>query len=456
SGLFTGDSKPPEVIVNNPDGGETMSYLDPFAIMWTATDDSFGATPISVGISTQAGHSPTILASDLPNSGNATVTPPGEITDFAKVWVKAVDGFGIEAIDGSDDYFAFKEGISDLSTLFTGDSKPPIVSVLLPNGGETYFYAEPLLIKWDAFDESFGPEPITIAVSYDGGTTYDTVAIGLPNSDSAFVSTQQVLTDSAMVKVFVQDEFGLKAFDASDNVFSLQGIYLDLKAFLEGPFAGTGMLSYLNFFGFIPLNQPYNNPPWNYSGTESVTSMPNNDVVDWVLIEIRDAVDPGSATGTTIVGRQAAFIMEDGSIAALDGSSDLLFGNQINHNMFAVVWHRNHIGIMSAYPLNIDEIVYSYDFTDASEKVYGGSLGYKEIASGIWGMVAGDGNADEQINNGDKNDIWVPQSGTSGYKAGDFDMDGHVHNQDKLEIWIINSGHGGHVPDNLNNCQVPK
>ncbi|MCD4697172.1 MAG: hypothetical protein K8S16_13125, partial [Bacteroidales bacterium] len=195
---------------------------------------------------------------------------------------------------------------------------------------------------------------------------------------------------------------------------------------------------------------------WNYAGTESVTAMPNNDVVDWVLIEIRDAADAPSATGAAMVAQQAGFILEDGSITSLDGSGGLQFGLLVNQNLFAVVWHRNHIGIMSGNPLMQNGNVFSCDFTDSENTVYGGSLGHKEIASGIWGMVGGDGNADGQVNNTDKNDVWIPQSGTSGYKAADFDMNGDVNNQDKIEIWIINSGSGGQVPDNIKKCLIPE
>ncbi|MBN1340087.1 MAG: hypothetical protein JXA03_12230 [Bacteroidales bacterium] len=445
SGLFTGDSKPPEVTVIIPNGGESYGFSDPLTVEWTATDDSFGPLPISIGISTEQGGSFTIVATGLPNSGTAVITPPGTVTNFAKAWVIANDNFGLEGLDGSDDYFTFDESFSAVSGLFTGDSKPPTVTVILPNGGEAYYYAEPLLVKWDAADDSFGAAPVTISVSTDGGATYSLVATGLPDNDSAYVSAPQVITDLAMVKVFVQDEFGLTAFDQSDGVFSLEGIFVDLKAFLEGPFAGTGMLSYLNFFGYVPLSQPYHQPPWNYSGSETVAAMPNNDVVDWVLIEVRDAADAQSATSATTAGMQAGFIMENGSIVTLDGSNPLQYGIEVNQNLFAVVRHRNHLDIMSSLPLSANGNQYSYDFTDGMNKVFGSALGHKEVVPGIWAMAGGDGNADGQVNNSDKIDVWVPQSGSSGYKPGDFDMNGNVNNQDKLDMWAPNSGRSSQV-----------
>jgi len=446
SGDVTFDTKPPVMTVISPNGGESLSYLDPFSATWTATDDTFGPTPISIGISTEAGGAYTLAASNLPNTGAAVVTPPGIATQYGKVWAVGVDGFGNIGLDASDGYITFNVSFSSVSGLVTFDTKPPVVTVIKPNGGEAYYYADPLLVKWDASDDSFGAAPVTVSVSADGGINYNIVASGLPDTDSAYVSAPEVITDLAKVKVFVQDEFGLTAYDESDAVFSLQGIFVDLKAFLEGPFAGAGMLSFLNFFGYIPLAQPYQASPWNYTGTESVAAMPNNDVVDWVLIELRDAANAPSATTATTLAKQAGFILEDGSITTLDGSGNMQFGVKINQNLFAVVWHRNHLGIMSATPVPKVGNLYTYDFTTAAGQVHGGVNGHKQLASGIWGLVAGDGNADKQVSNADKLDVWKPQSGSSGYKSGDFDMNGQVENPDKIETWKPNSGRSSQVP----------
>jgi hypothetical protein len=37
----------------------------------------------------------------------------------------------------------------------------------------------------------------------------------------------------------------------------------------------------------LPLTQPYSGAPYLYNGTEALTTVPE-DVVDWVLIELRD------------------------------------------------------------------------------------------------------------------------------------------------------------------------
>jgi hypothetical protein len=227
---------------------------------------------------------------------------------------------------------------------------------------------------------------------------------------------------------------------------SLTGINVDVLVYLEGPFSESGMSSELNVAGAIPFDQPYNAEPWNYSGTESVTSIPNSDIVDWVLIELRDATDAASATSSTRIARQAAFLLKDGSVVGLDGSSVLQFGNSFNQQLFVIVWHRNHLGVLSANALTQNSGVYSYDFSTAITQAYNANLGYKLIGSGIYGMAGGDQNADGSV---DFSDIsaWKTNAGTKGYKSSDFDLNNQVNNKDKNNIWVENGSLSSQVPN---------
>ncbi len=101
---------------------------------------------------------------------------------------------------------------------------------------------------------------------------------------------------------------------------------LSLSAFLEGPYNGTDMNTNLNPEP-IPLSQPYNDLlKWDYQGTESVAAIPNADVVDWVLVELRETSgDASTALPDSMISQQAAFILKDGSIVGLDGSKPTLF-----------------------------------------------------------------------------------------------------------------------------------
>ncbi|MCD4746824.1 MAG: hypothetical protein K8R58_11050 [Bacteroidales bacterium] len=246
--------------------------------------------------------------------------------------------------------------------------------------------------------------------------------------------------------VIVTDENGCQGCDTI-IVCNFSEITVDLIVFLEGPYFGTEMNTYLNP-DYIPLSQPYNIAPWNYTGTESVATIPNTDIVDWVLVELRDTTEAQYATGSTMIAQQAAFLLNDGSVVGLDGIDAIsCVSTTITNNLFVVIWHRNHLGVLSAYSLTETGGVYSYNFSTGANQSYGGSLGHKEISTGVWGMIGGDGNADNQIGNADKNDIWEAQAGSSGYLSGDFSMDGQCNNTDKVEVWAPNSGSGGQVPE---------
>ncbi|MCD4735586.1 MAG: PKD domain-containing protein [Bacteroidales bacterium] len=224
-------------------------------------------------------------------------------------------------------------------------------------------------------------------------------------------------------------------------------ILLNLKAFLEGPYNGSGMNTTLSQNQDFPFSQPYNTSPWNYNGTESIVSVPNNNIVDWLLVELRDATDILSATGTSVIATMAGFILSDGSVVETDGYSLPQFNVNYYNNLYVVLWHRNHLGVMSALPLNQAGYTFSYDFSTGPQQVVGGINGFKELATGVWGLSGGDGNADGQINTGDKNDVWLIQAGQSGYISGDFNLDVEVNNGDKVDIWIPNTGFGCQIPD---------
>ncbi|MCB2218849.1 MAG: hypothetical protein KQI35_00535 [Bacteroidetes bacterium] len=254
---------------------------------------------------------------------------------------------------------------------------------------------------------------------------------------------------------------------------SLHGVDLDLMVFMEGPFipaSGGNMSTILNTGANIPLTQPYNptlpyydvvNPAdlkWLYSGTETVGAIPAG-VVDWVLVQLREATSPGNATSATILETQAAFLKNDGTIVGLDGVSPLYFDVTFTQDLYAVVYHRNHLAIISNFPLTESGGMYTYDFSSSENQVYGGANGHKELESNIWGMIAADGNGNGLIQNTDETAVWKTDLGNSGYMGGDFNLNGLTQNTDETDYWKINLGAGGQTPDKSGNTgyksQVP-
>jgi hypothetical protein len=233
---------------------------------------------------------------------------------------------------------------------------------------------------------------------------------------------------------FAQDDLSIIPVSYFDGGIII-GSRFSIKAFLEGPFNGTDLNTGLNPT-YLPLAQPYSGAPWNYAGTESVGAIPNSNVVDWVLLEFRETAGAANtATSATMVARKAAFLLKSGTIVGLDGSSEVLIPNGFTANVYVVVYHRNHIRVMSANALTQVSGVYVYDFTDALAKAY--SSQQKALSGGYFGMYSADIDSDGNVFNSDLNLLISSFPTFSVYHKADLDLDGNIFNSD-LNYLIIN------------------
>lgn len=235
----------------------------------------------------------------------------------------------------------------------------------------------------------------------------------------------------------------------------------DFKVMLEGPYdetlgemqtmlnTGRGLLPgqtpASNLVVPTPAGQPYHLAPWNYSGTEGIdwTDADYSDnVVDWVLVSARTDI-----AKNTEIARTAALLLKDGTLqfvdrcalASVDGAS------------YFVVEHRNHMGIMTAEALNSVNKSVVYDFSQNNTYTGGGTgVGQKQLPSGTWVMLAGDGDQSDTPsydNTGADKIIWESENGNFDiYQSqGDFNMDGNVTGEDKA-VWERNFGESSRVP----------
>ncbi|MCB2219005.1 MAG: hypothetical protein KQI35_01330 [Bacteroidetes bacterium] len=226
-------------------------------------------------------------------------------------------------------------------------------------------------------------------------------------------------------------------------------VSLNLNVMLEGPFNGTDMNTDLNTQGLIPNNQPFNSntsADWYYTGTETVDVIFPN-VTDWVLIELRDASSPDEAMPENVVAKQAALLLNDGSIVDLDGTSNLYFpGLDYSSGLYPVIWHRNHLGIISSYKMRRINDIYTYDFTEEGSAYSNGNPGEKLLGGNVWGMMGGDSNGSGLVATGDLSNDWTPAAGKPGYKPADFNLDGQLDNKDKNDIWYFNLLKSSQIP----------
>jgi hypothetical protein len=243
-------------------------------------------------------------------------------------------------------------------------------------------------------------------------------------------------------------------YDPNNRIFWTQRS-LALKAYLEGPFNGVNMNTTLN--PVLPLSHPFNPalpyfgnpmPDWYYTGAGSVAAIPNANIVDWVLVDLRDAATAATATAATSVAKMPGFILNNGNIVALDGVSSLQFSNVIVNNLYVVIYQRNHESIMNANLIPYASGAYTYDYTTGSGQVYGGTAGTKQLAVGVWGMRSGDGDGNGDVQLADRNNVWkaASQAGKTGYLPSDFNMNRQTNNVDKNDKWLPNLGTGSQVP----------
>lgn len=288
-------------------------------------------------------------------------------------------------------------------------------------------------------------------VEYDGGPNWPdpnglsmifTGDFSMDNNDSNNWETASLREDTYSGSLTDKGSPGTNG--TGQNLEPL-GFGLDVKVYLQGPYDGSVMNTTLNAQNLLPLDQPFNVAPWNYNGNETVISIPNSEVVDWILVELRDAADVSLAQNGSMIAQKAAFLLNNGQIVDLDGLSNIPFDNSISQNLFVVIHHRNHIEIISANALSKSAGIYHYDFTTSSTQAY--EDGQLEIASGVWGMIAADSDASGLIDEADKDPHWNGQSGNEGYLKSDANLDTQVNNKDKNDFWFPNQGAGSQVPD---------
>lgn len=227
---------------------------------------------------------------------------------------------------------------------------------------------------------------------------------------------------------------------------------MNATALLRGPWNSGGGVMNASMNGILPLNQPYNITPFNYTGTESVGAIPNANVVDWVLVELRKpnsglAADAGSST---IIGRKAGFLLTNGTVVDLDGVTPISFDIAKQGSGFMVVRHRNHLGVMSvslpsnasgSYTNDFRVIANTYDPGTASEVLLAGGLGY-------YGLWAGDANKNGVINVTDVNATKIAVGASaSGYLLTDINMSNSINVTDVNFVKIaIGASAAGNTP----------
>ncbi len=245
------------------------------------------------------------------------------------------------------------------------------------------------------------------------------------------------------VEVTVSDQGGLsnsKLFNVTViNNTADDGVLVNVKALLQGAYDNnnTLMSDALNKQGLLPNKQPYATAPFKYTGAETLSTLlqeatGSNAVVDWVLVELR-------SSPSSVVASRAVMLQRNGNLVdSQTGASTLHFAKVKAGNYYVSVRHRNHLAVISASPVSLDNTVKLVNFAASSTAVKGEESRF--ISGKLAMMWAGDINASNTLTaNGPGNDVTSLLSGVissmdnvqgntnhilSGYLATDLNMDG--------------------------------
>jgi len=217
-----------------------------------------------------------------------------------------------------------------------------------------------------------------------------------------------------------------------------------LKAFLQGAYDATAQLmrTTLNQQGLLPMQQPFNQPPWNYAGTETLLQpMPAN-ITDWVLL---DFVDNNNWQQTVV--QTAALLWNNGNITDVFAASDTMglhvCGLTANTPYRIIVRHRNHLAVMSNNAINYPTNT-GFNFTTAAAQAAGNQQ-QTDVAPGIFALFTGDMNANGVITVSDFN-LFAQQAGAiNQYLAADCNLDKAVTIAD-FNFFANNAGKIGFYP----------
>ena len=210
-------------------------------------------------------------------------------------------------------------------------------------------------------------------------------------------------------------------------------VLVSARALLEGPYqqANGLMVDSLRRQGVLPLNEPYTALGLPVTGQNATTTgvlavTGGNAIVDWVLVELRDA-----ATGASVIERKAALLQRDGDVVAVDGVNPLGFCSAAGTYRIAVR-HRNHLGCMTAAGLALSAVATSVDLTSAALGTYGTEA--RKALGGVQVLWAGNTTGDVDLkytgSGNDRDPVLVavgsatPNNVAAGYLRTDVNMDG--------------------------------
>lgn len=189
-----------------------------------------------------------------------------------------------------------------------------------------------MLLQWNTGEELTGFDRTQSGIAYWDGTLWNKTAYTAATTNSGAWTQTRIGISDFTTPFAIED---ISAELGAKNI-------VQVKIFLQGPFDGVSAMSTdLQTAGLVPLTDPF-------TGTETAVSI-STDIVDWVQIQVRNPLD-----NTAILATKSALLRNDGQVVDVDGTLGVDFNNLGISSAYIVVKHRNHLGVMTATPINFD------------------------------------------------------------------------------------------------------
>ncbi len=310
----------------------------------------------------------------------------------------------------------------------------------------------------DANGSFASPTAVGSVVGTTGGTITATVPQGTPDGSGYRIRV-------------VGSDPPITGTDNGADITIQNCVLVSARAMLEGPYSSTtGLMNdALRSLGTFPLTDPYPGLGYTHVGGGNdaaidpavLTTAGNDAIVDWVLLELRDANTPA-----TVVSSRSALIQRDGDVVEPDGVSPVSFPMPTGSYHLAVR-HRNHLGCMTAGQLALSPTSTTVDLTTLATPTFGTNA--RKASGGAFDrqlLWAGDVSYNGQVKyaggGNDRDPILVriggnvPTNTVNGYFPEDVNLNGQVkyagsaNDRDPILVNI-----GGSVPTVVRTQQLP-
>ncbi|MBD3383972.1 hypothetical protein GF407_03505 [candidate division KSB1 bacterium] len=202
--------------------------------------------------------------------------------------------------------------------------------------------------------------------------------------------------------------------------------FIQITAVLEGAYdPADGNMQKGLAYGPLPNRSPYAANP------RQVQDIPEN-AIDWILVGFK------SPSGDIAVKDTSLFLNSDGMIMDEHANTEIAMTGLATGSYLLFLQHRNHLSVQTRSLLACEGGETSgYDFSSGRGQYFSPAAS-KELATGVWGLVAGDCNQDGSITSADYV-YWYNErtSDPKPYAVSDLNLDGEIDTQD-YAAWLIN------------------